>query len=112
MPYIVQEKRDELDPIIDRLHHALVSLEADDENNNMEGNMNYLITRLLRKVYGTSYAEINAAMGMLTCVQAEHYRTQAAWYEDQKKFENGDVEANNTPIHTSEVVVEDTRGND
>lgn len=109
MPYIIQEKRDALDPAIDELYHALVGLEADDENNNMEGNMNYLITRLMRKVYGTSYAEINAAMGMLTCVQAEHYRTQAAWYEDQKKHDNGDVESENAPITTPEVVVEDTR---
>lgn len=107
MPYIPQDKREVLDPVIDELHHTLVGLEADDENNNMEGNMNYLITRLLRKVYGVSYSEVNAAIGMLQCVALEHYRTVAAPYEDQKKFENGDVEANNTNIHTSEVVVED-----
>ena len=58
MPYIIQEKRDALDPAIDELYHALVGLEADDENNNMEGNMNYLITRLMRKVYGLSLIHI------------------------------------------------------
>ncbi len=105
MPYIPQSKRPPLDRVIDDLHHVLVGLEADDENNNMEGNMNYLITRLLRKVYGTSYTEINAAVGMLNCVILEHYRKVAAPYEDQKEFENGDVEANNTELHLEEVVV-------
>lgn len=108
MPYILQEKRDVLDPVIDEVHRALVGLQADDELNNMEGNLNYLITRLLRKVYGTSYTEINAAIGMLQCVALEHYRTVAAPYEDQKKFENGDVEANNAMLVTEELVVEDT----
>ncbi len=105
MPYIPQEKRPQLDEAVDVLHHVLVGLESDDENNNMEGNMNYLITRLLRKVYGTSYTEINAAVGMLNCVILEHYRTIAAPYEDQKKFENGDVNSDNETIHLDEVVV-------
>jgi len=108
MPYIIPEKRTVLDPIVDELYHALVGLQADDELNNMEGNLNYLITRLLRKVYGTSYAEINAATGMLFCVALENYRTIAAPYEEQKKYENGDVEVDATPIYTDEVLVEDT----
>ena len=92
MPYIVKEKRHVLDPHIDNLHRELVGLESDDPMNNMEGNLNYIITALLRKVYGKSYAEINAAIGMLECCKLEHYRTVAAPYEDQKKFDNGDVE--------------------
>ena len=106
MPYILQDKRDRLDPLINALHAELVSLESDDESNNMEGNLNYLITRLIRMVYGMSYAEVNAAMGMLECIKQEHYRTQAGPYEDQKKFENGDVVGNNDPIILNEVVVE------
>jgi len=105
MPYIIQEKRDRLDPIIDQLHQELVSLECDDPSNNTEGNLNYLITRLLRKVYGTSYREINDAVGMLNCVILEHYRTVAGPYETQKCFENGDVEVNKKTIATSEVIV-------
>lgn len=93
MPYVKQSKRDVLDPIIDDLHQALVELELDDESNNMEGNLNYTFTRLLRKVYTTgNYAEINDAMGVLLCTALEHYRTKAAPYEDQKKHDNGDVE--------------------
>lgn len=93
MPYIVPEKRHQLDGAIDELHRLLVDLELDDPNNNMEGNLNYVITRLCRKVYTTgNYAEINDCMGVLFSVALEHYRTKAAPYEDQKKFENGDVE--------------------
>ena len=107
MPYILQPKRTVLDPIIDELHTALVDLEADDDSNNLEGNLNYLITRLLRKCYGTSYREINDAVGMLECCKLEYYRKVAAPYEDQKEFENGSVDANNTPIILNEVVVGD-----
>ena len=107
MPYILQDKRDRLDPLINALHAELVSLESDDETNNMEGNLNYLITRLIRMVYGMSYAEVNAAMGMLECIKQEHYRTQAGPYEEQKKFENGDVDAVAEPIVLRTIMVED-----
>lgn len=96
MPYIVQEKRDVLDPTIEELHRLLVDLETDDENNNMEGNLNYVVSRLLMMVYGdresTRYAQINDAMGMIFCAALEYYRKVAAPYEDQKEFENGAVE--------------------
>jgi len=92
MPYIAQEKRDRLDPLIDDIHQELVKIEIDDEENNMEGNLNYLFTRLLMKVYSsTNYREINDAIGMLECCKLEYYREVAAPYENQKKFENGQV---------------------
>lgn len=95
MPYIKEEKRDILDPVIDKLHRTLVDLEMDDDMNNMEGNLNYTITRLLMMVYGdrnsTNYSQINDAMGVLGSVKSEYYRKVAAPYEDQKAFENGDV---------------------
>lgn len=106
MPYIKQEKRDDLDPAIDQLYHLLVGMEADDENNNMEGNLNYTITRLLRMCYGRSYSEFNSAIGVLNCVILEHYRTQAGPYEDQKKYENGDVDADLPTTRIAEIVVE------
>lgn len=95
MPYITQTKREVLDPDIDRLHHALVDLEYDDPENNTEGNINYVITRLLMMVYGdkngTRYSQINDALGVLECVKQEFYRKVASPYEDQKEFENGEV---------------------
>lgn len=109
MPYIIQEKRHALNPHIEALYHELVGLEADDDNNNFEGNMNYTITRLLRMVYGDSYTEINSAIGMLECCKLEHYRKQAAPYENQKLFENGDVKAHDFDKTLNEVVVEEEK---
>lgn len=92
MPYITPEKRTNLDLVIDQLHQQLVKLQVDDELNNMEGNLNYVITALLTKIYSTSsYSEINDAVGMLECCKQEYYRRVAIPYEDQKCFENGDV---------------------
>ena len=106
MPYISQEKRHVLDPVIDQLHTELVNLELDDPNNNMEGNLNYVITRLLRMTYDLSYRNINDSIGMLMCVAFEHYRTQAGPYEDFKRVENGDVEIQLKPEILEEMVVE------
>jgi len=106
VPYINQLKRDVLDAAVDNLHKVLVDLELDDDTNNMEGNLNYTITRLLRTCYGKSYGEINDAIGMLQCVMMEHYRTIAAPYEDQKKYENGDVEVNLASEYLDEIVIE------
>lgn len=105
MPYIAQDKRDILDPIIEQLHSTLVDLELDDESNNTEGNINYAVTRLLMMVYGqsdsTRYSQINDAIGMLECIKQEYYRKVAAPYEDQKEFENGAVRRF---VHDPEVV--------
>jgi len=104
MPYIKQHKRDVLDPVIEMVRSALVQLELDDDENNMEGNLNYIITKLLRTCYNTNYADINSAIGMLACVQLEHYRTIAGPYETQKCFENGDVEADTLDVHLKETI--------
>lgn len=95
MPYIKQESRDVLDPVIEQLHRALVQMELDDETSLLEGNLNYAITRLMMMSYGdrdsTRYAQINEAVGVLECIKQEFYRKVAAPYEDQKEFENGKV---------------------
>lgn len=109
MTYISQDKRSLLDEYINSLHHALVGLEADDENNNMESNLNYIITRLLFMVYGTfdttNHKQINDAVGLLEGVKLEFARKVAFPYGNQKEFENGPVEANIPPIYTKEVIV-------
>jgi len=92
MPYIKQEKRDVLNPAIDKLMIALVNLQCDDDANNMEGNINYVFTKLLKNCYGDSYGEINDALGVIAAVQLEFYRRVAVPYEEQKIYDNGDVE--------------------
>ncbi|MDE1830600.1 MAG: hypothetical protein KGI25_09785 [Thaumarchaeota archaeon] len=91
MPYIKQEKRDVLNPAIDAVVSALRQLESDDENNNFEGNVNYVFSSIIAKAYDTSYRSINDVVGGLTCVKDEYYARVAVPYEKQKAFENGDV---------------------
>ncbi len=113
MPYITQTKRNALDESIDALRRELVNLELDDDTNNMEGNLNYSITRLLMMIYGdkdnTRYADINSAIGMLECCKLELYREVAAPYETQKKFENGEVDVTESIDQiVGEVVVQES----
>jgi hypothetical protein len=92
MTYIVQSKRDVINPAVDQVVQAFRELESDDDKNNFEGNLNYAITAILVKAYGLkSYREINDVVGALECCKLEFYRRAAAPYEDQKSFDNGDV---------------------
>ena len=92
MPYIKQEKRDVLNPAIETMLNALRELECDDPANDMGGNLNYAFTKILHQCYGERYAEMAQAVSVLEMTKLEFYRTKAAPYEEQKRFENGDVE--------------------
>jgi hypothetical protein len=91
MPYIKQEKREVLDPAVRELLNALRELESDDPSNDMGGNLNYVITKVLLQCYGQKYSEMAQAVSVLEMAKLEYYRVIAAPYEDQKKFENGEV---------------------
>lgn len=103
MPYITQEKRDVLDPYIDGVLNALRELESDDPSNNMEGNINYIVTQLMLSVYPQkSYTNVKDAVGTVVCAVLEYYthpRTGARAYEDQKEHDNGII----VPLISSEV---------
>ena len=92
MPYIKQEKRDALNPAIETILNALRELECDDPANDMGGNLNYAFTKILHQCYGERYAEMAQAVSVLEMAKLEFYRMKAAPYEEQKRFENGDVE--------------------
>ena len=92
MPYIEQEKRDILDPAIESLFVSLIDMQCKNEENNMEENINYVFTKLLKKYYGESYEEINNALGIMSAVQLEYFRMVATPYSNQKIYENGDVD--------------------
>ena len=82
MPYITQERRKELDPLIWKLSKLLQT----------DGEINYAITRLIDKRYGTgSYALLSAGMGVLSCVASEFFRKRIAPFEDLKCKERGEV---------------------
>lgn len=79
MPYINQEIRKIFDQTIEKLAPAT------------DGELNYIITRLLLRTGPRSYQDYNALIGVLECVKLEFYRRAVAVYEDKKKEENGDV---------------------
>jgi hypothetical protein len=79
MPYIKQELRRSVD------------VYQQPEN---PGELNYFISTILndyieRKTL--NYNTLNEIVGALECCKLELYRRIAAPYEDQKKFDNGDV---------------------
>lgn len=88
MPYIKKEKRGQFKKPIDEISKLLA---ADEEN--IEGNMNYIISRLFANHlrFKLNYKQLNAMVGMLECCKMELYRKMAAPYENEKCKENGEA---------------------
>jgi hypothetical protein len=91
MPYIVPEKRQALDPVIEDLIRTLRDLSLDDPNDNVGGNLNYVFSVVLNRLYTNGYADIQNAIGLLNCIALEYYRKYAEPYEDSKEYSNGKV---------------------
>ncbi len=87
MPYIKPERRKVYDPMIVDLVVTLRCADVD----KMDGELNYVITKVLKSVYGPSYFDLNRAVGVLECIKQEFYRRVVAPYEDRKRKEWGDV---------------------
>ena len=89
MPYINQDRRDNLQEALEELVEKLNSLYG----GCFPGDLNYSISFLLLEtlVRQTNYSNINNAIGMLECVKQELYRRVAGPYEDIKAKENGDI---------------------
>lgn len=87
MPYVKKSVRANLYPELGPLHDRLW-----DEDQG-PGSANYIITMLMTAWLGPdpSYADYNAAIGVLECAKMELYRRLVAPYEDRKIAENGDV---------------------
>jgi hypothetical protein len=79
MPYIVEERRAELDPMV---------------HPETPGELNYCITMVVidyLKSHKLSYGTINDIVGALDGAKMEFYRRVAIPYEDEKISTNGDV---------------------
>ena len=87
MPYIKKEDREFYDEIVNELADLISKRDVELQ----DGDMNYIITSLIKKIYPVKYKDINRVMGMLECVKQEYYRRIVAQYEDKKIEENGDV---------------------
>lgn len=88
MPYISQENRDKIAPVLDPL---LEQIELGEING--PGEINYIITKILlaRILKRPVYCDFNEVVGILECVRQEFYRRLVTIYEDGKIELNGDV---------------------
>lgn len=83
MPYIKKYRRNALDPVIREL--------ASHVGPSREGEANYIITRLLLKIFNHNYKEFNAVLGVLEAVKLEFYSRVVRPYEQEKMEKEGDV---------------------
>ena len=87
MPYIKPENRKKYDGVLKELVSILKALPPEE----IDGELNYVVTKMLKEIYPLRYFHINKAIGVLECAKLEFYRRVAAPYEDTKIKESGDV---------------------
>jgi hypothetical protein len=59
--------------------------------NEVDGELNYVVTKIIKEVYPLRYFHLNRALGVLESIKQEFYRRVVAPYEDVKIKESGDV---------------------
>ena len=87
MPYIKSGNRNKYNTILKELIETLKALPPEE----VDGELNYIVTKMLKEIYPLRYFHINRAVGVLECIKLEYYRRVAAPYEDAKIQESGDV---------------------
>lgn len=87
MPYIKPERREKYKEALEELIGILKSLPVEE----VDGELNYVVTKIIKEVYPLRYFHLNKAIGVLECIKQEFYRRVAAPYEDEKMRESGDV---------------------
>ena len=87
MPYIKLKNRSKYEKVLDNLVRILKTLPPEE----IDGELNYVVTKILKDIYPLRYFHINKAIGVLECIKLEYYRRVAAPYEDIKMKESGEV---------------------
>jgi len=87
LPYIKPERRTKYEMVLGELVGILRSLPVEE----VDGEVNYVVTKVIKEVYPLRYFHLNRAIGVLECIKQEYYRRVAAPYEDVKIKESGDV---------------------
>jgi len=87
LPYIKSGNRSKYNTILRELIETLKALPPEE----VDGELNYVVTKILKEIYPLRYFHINKAVGVLECIKLEYYRRVAAPYEDSKIQESGDV---------------------
>lgn len=88
MPYVDNATRQLLEPGLEAVACRIAKMQSA-----RPGDMNYAISALIKKVYGTKlrYADYNEIIGVLEDAKLEFYRSRVAPYEDKKILEHGDI---------------------
>lgn len=81
------ENRSKYKNVLENLVKILKTLPPEE----IDGELNYVVTKILKEIYPLRYFHINKAIGVLECIKLEYYRRVAAPYEDSKIKESGDV---------------------
>ena len=84
MPYIKQEDRKKLEPI-------LAEFDKMNRDDITAGDLNYLITSMLLMTNPSSYKAYNALIGVLECCKLEFYRRAVSLHEEEAIERNGDI---------------------
>lgn len=87
MPYIKAGNRNKYEKVLENLVKILKTLPPEA----IDGELNYVVTKILKEIYPLRYFHINKAVGVLECIKLEYYRRVAAPYEDLKIEETGDI---------------------
>ena len=90
MPYIPQERRQELYPLISVVAGEIRAA-VESGIGKRGGEVNFVICSLVDMLYDRNYTELSAAIGDVECAKLEVYRRVLGNYEDQKIIEHGDV---------------------
>ena len=87
LPYIKAGNRKKYEKVLERLVKILKMVPPEE----IDGELNFVVTKILKEIYPLRYFHINKAVGALECIKLEYYRRVAAPYEDEKIEEAGDV---------------------
>jgi hypothetical protein len=86
VPYITEEERAHLAPVLEAFERAF-------STEDYEGRLNYLVSSMVVSVWQRTgrYRDIARLTGVLENVKQEFYRRAASPYEDAKIAEHGDI---------------------
>jgi hypothetical protein len=87
MPYINKKERIKYEKGLKEVLNMLNKV----PNENVDGELNYVISMILKGLYKPSYYNYNRAIGVLESIKLEYYRREVAAYENKKIKENGDI---------------------
>jgi len=92
MPYITQDQRKILDPIVDQFASRAEYIAFTHGDRSRDGVFNYVVTKLALRLFDKrGYSQFVRVAGGLEEIKAEYRRRIVAPYEDGKASKNGDV---------------------